>query len=72
MVNDKSGLPVKDEPNSSADLLNPDGTIKQRRYYDPDGMAQRDIDFNHPGNKTHHFPHTHKWDWKKNPPRQKP
>lgn len=69
---DKSNLPAKGEPNSSTDLLNPDGTVKQRRYYGPDGKAQQDIDFNHSDDGTHQFPHIHVWDWNKNPPRQKP
>lgn len=59
------------EPNSSEDLLNPDGSVKQRRYYGPDGRALEDIDFNHPDDGTHEFPHRHKWDWDKKVPRQK-
>lgn len=71
-VKNKSSLPGKGEPNSSVDLLNPDGTVKQRRYYGENGKAKEDIDFNHPDDGTHTFPHRHKWDWSKNPPRQKP
>ena len=70
VVKNKSSLPSRGEPNSSADLLNPDGTIKQRRYYGPDGKAQQDIDYNHTDDGTHEFPHNHDWDWSKNPPRQ--
>lgn len=66
-----SSLPAaKQTPNSSADLLNPDGSAKQRRYYGEDGKAQMDIDFNHTDDGTHEFPHIHIWDWTKNPPRQ--
>ena len=61
---------TKHPPNSSADLLNPDGSVKQRRYYDADGRAQMDIDFNHIDDGTHEFPHIHIWDWSKKPPRQ--
>ncbi len=69
-VNNKDrSLPVKDEPNSSTDLLNPDGTIKQRRYYDSDGKAKEDIDYNHTDDGTHTFPHRHKWDWSQKKPR---
>ena len=57
-------------PNSSADLLNPDGSVKQRRYYDANGRAEMDIDFNHTDDGTHDFPHIHLWDWNKIPPRQ--
>ncbi|MEI5993339.1 hypothetical protein [Candidatus Enterococcus mansonii] len=59
------------EPNSSADLLNDDGSVKQRRYYGPDGLPIEDIDYNHPDDGTHEFPHRHKWDWNKKIPRQK-
>ena len=72
IVEGKNSLPAKGDPNSSADLLNPDGSIKQRRYYGPDGKAQQDIDYNHSDDGTHEFPHIHEWDWSKNPPRQKP
>lgn len=66
-----TSLPVtKQPPNSSADLLNPDGSVKQRRYYDEEGKAQMDIDFNHTDDGTHEFPHIHIWDWTKDPPRQ--
>ena len=57
-------LPKTGKPNTSKDLLNPDGTVKQRRFYGPDGKAEKDIDYNHGnGDGTHTFPHTHKWDW---------
>ena len=56
--------------NSSADLLNPDSSVKQRRYYGEDGKAQMDIDFNHTDDGTHEFPHTYIWEWTKKPPRQ--
>ncbi len=68
---DASSLPAtKQTPNSSADLLNPDGSVKQRRYYGADGKAQMDIDFNHTDDGTHEFLHIHIWDWSKKPPRQ--
>ena len=66
-----TSLPAtKQIPNSSADLLNPDGSIKQRRYYGEDGKAQMDIDYNHTDDGTHDFPHIHIGDWTKKPPRQ--
>lgn len=71
---DDSGndLPATGQPpNSSADKLNPDGSVKQRRYYGPDGRALEDIDYNHSnGDGTHTFPHRHSWDWSQYPPRQ--
>jgi hypothetical protein len=64
-----SRLPRTGQPNSTQDLLNPDGSLKQRRWYGPDGKPVRDRDYNHPG-KNHVFPHDHEWDWEKTPPRQ--
>lgn len=66
---ESTSLPVKCDANSSADLLNTDGTVKQRRYYDTDGKAQMDIDFNHTDDGTHTFPHRHIWDWSQKKPR---
>ncbi|WP_260479524.1 hypothetical protein [Listeria cossartiae] len=62
-VVENGGLPKDGKPNSSADILNPDGSVKQRRYYDDKGRAKEDIDFNHSDDGTHEFPHRHKWDW---------
>ena len=71
VVSDRSSLEAtKQPPNSSADLLNPDGSVKQRRYYDSNGRAEMDIDYNHTDDGTHEFPHIHVWDWSKKPPRQ--
>lgn len=71
VVSDKSSLPAtRQPPNSSADLLKKDGSVKQRRYYDEDGRAEMDIDFDHTDDNTHKFPHIHLWDWNKEPPRQ--
>lgn len=72
VVNDSeaSSLPAKgQQPNSSMDLLNPDGSVKQRRYFDENGNAKMDIDFNHTDDGTHEFPHIHNWDWSQKPPR---
>ncbi|WYJ84701.1 hypothetical protein IGL98_002248 [Enterococcus sp. DIV0840] len=68
---EKRNLDKEGDPNSSADLLNDDGSVKQRRYYGPDGLPIEDIDYNHPDDGTHEFPHRHQWDWNKRPPRQK-
>lgn len=54
---------IQGKPNSSVDILNPDGSVKQRRYFDDLGRAVEDIDFNHADDGTHVFPHRHKWDW---------
>nr|WP_086313403.1 hypothetical protein [Enterococcus sp. 7F3_DIV0205]OTN85298.1 hypothetical protein A5821_001227 [Enterococcus sp. 7F3_DIV0205] len=68
---EKRNLDKEGEPNSSADLLNDDASVKQRRYYGPDSLPIEDIDYNHPDDGTHEFPHRHQWDWNKRPPRQK-
>ena len=60
-------LPKKGEPNSEQELLNEDGTVKQRRHYDENGDADYDIDFNHQDDGTHEFPHVHKWSNGKRP-----
>ena len=62
-------LKAKGTPNSSIDLYNKDGDLLQRRFYGNDGRASLDVDFSHGnGDCSHTFPHTHKWDWTKNPP----
>ena len=61
--------PNNSRPNSSSDVLNKDGSVKQRRYYGPDGKPELDIDFNHQGQETHVFPHSHTWDWSVSKPR---
>ena len=63
---DNTNLPTESEPNSSMDLLNSKGELKQRRYYGSDGKAQKDIDYQHGNNNgKHSFPHEHTWDWSK-------
>ena len=54
-----SKLPKSGEPDSSQTLPNPDGSIKQKRWYGPDGQAVRDRDYNHSGDMP--FPHDHEW-----------
>ena len=72
IIKDPQNFKAKKQPaNSSADLLNPDGSVKRRRYYGADGNAKMDIDFNHTDDGTHEFPHIHIWDWSQKKPRQK-
>ena len=63
-------LPKTGTPNSVQDLLNPDGTVKQRRWYDENGQALRDRDYNHAGNMD--FPHDHAWENGKRNPKHMP
>ena len=51
------------EPNSSNQLYNPDGSLKQERKYGVDGTPEYDDDYNHAGDG--HgigFPHRHTWE----------
>jgi len=52
-------LDLKGKPNSKGTLYNPDGSVKQERWYGPDGFPVLDRDYNHGGN--HKFPHDHEW-----------
>lgn len=40
-----------------------EGKLKRRRFFGPDGKATKDIDYRHPDDGTHKFPHEHKWEW---------
>jgi hypothetical protein len=65
-LKDHANLPREGEPNSSTDLFR-DNQLVQRRYYDENGRALRDIDFSHSnGDSSHTFPHTHDWTWEGN------
>ncbi len=56
---------VTGSPNSSVDILDSNGNVSTRRWYDSDGRAYRDVDMtNHGNSKTHpEYPHEHTWDW---------
>lgn len=61
-------------PNSRTDYYDEiTGKLLQQRWYDSEGKAVWDRDWDHKdSNNTHTFPHDHYWDWKKNgehPPR---
>lgn len=57
-------------PNAIIDLYRHDNSFKclmQRRFADPNGNAQFDVDFNHNNsNAAHSFPHFHDWQDRKN------
>ena len=61
---------TKGEPNTSVDILNKDGQITTRRWYDSAGDAYRDVDYTNHGNPAKHpeWPREHFWDWSTNPP----
>ena len=70
-----SRLPKTGEPNSTQEVYNEDGSVKRKRFFDKDGNAKKDIDYDHGGKKHHYFPHIHDWEWKegkskRNPPRE--
>ncbi|MBB6020395.1 hypothetical protein HNR77_001456 [Paenibacillus sp. JGP012] len=56
-----NNLLTKGKPRSSEDLYDSKG-LKQRRYYDSNGNADEDIDYDHSNaDGSHTFPHRHKW-----------
>lgn len=64
-------LPTTSKPNSSVDLYDEKGTLKQRRYYDKNGRVKEDIDYEHSnGDNSHEFPHRHTWDWSSGSPKR--
>ena len=52
---------LKGTPNSSIDIVDSDGNIKTRRWFDTDGIQMRDVDFTNHGNEKLHpeWPHEH-------------
>ncbi len=56
-----SSLPWNGEPGSTGTLYNPDGSVKQERWYKPNTEPDVDIDYNH-GGTGHTFPHGHEYD----------
>ena len=56
-----SSLSKSGDPGSSVELLNPDGSVKQRRSYKENGEPDVDVDYNHTDDGTHTFPHQHRW-----------
>jgi RHS repeat-associated protein len=68
-----NSLPTKDGPANSKVTLNyPDGTPKQDRWYDGDGRAIKDYDYDDHGKPKKHphdenGGHYHDWDWSVNP-----
>ncbi len=61
----KNPKPIGEKPNSSVDILDKNGNIKIRRWYDANGNAIRDLDMTNHGNSKLHpeFPHEHKWEF---------
>ncbi len=53
----------KGTPNSSIDILDSDGNVTTRRWYDSNGTAYRDVDMTNHGNPATHpeWPHEHIW-----------
>ena len=60
------------EANSSVDILDENGNIKTRRWYDENGYAYRDVDMTNHGNAKEHpeWPHEHTWDWSSGKPKR--
>ena len=53
------------EANTSVDILDAEGNIKTRRWYDSEGKAYRDVDMSDHGNPKEHpeVPHEHTWEY---------
>ena len=60
------------EPNTSVDILDTDGNIKTRRWYDSEGKALRDVDMSDHGNPKEHpeVPHEHLWEYNNGKPKR--
>lgn len=56
------------EPNSSIDILDKDGNVLTRRWFDENGNATRDVDMTNHGNSKQHpeWPHEHFWSYDSN------
>ncbi|MDX1702021.1 MAG: hypothetical protein R3250_15450, partial [Melioribacteraceae bacterium] len=64
-------LPTTGKSNSSVDLYDEAGILKQRRYYDEKGRVVEDIDYSHSnGDNSHTFPHRHTWEWSSGSPKR--
>ncbi|MCT6926101.1 hypothetical protein [Metasolibacillus sp.] len=66
-VSNRTSLPTTSQAQSSMDLIS-NNAVKQRRYFDENGKALRDIDYFHTGEASHTFPHIHMWTWTNNVP----
>ena len=60
------------EVNISVDILDAEGNIKTRRWYDPEGKAYRDVDMSDHGNPKEHpeVPHEHTWEYNNGKPKR--
>lgn len=71
MARSSKDLPSNGAPNGTAEKKSASGAVIQRRYYGPDGRAEKNIDYGH-DHAGVGDPHAHDWDWTKVPPRQPP
>ena len=60
------------EVNISVDILDAEGNIKTRRWYDSEGKAYRDVDMSDHGNPKEHpeVPHEHTWEYNNGKPKR--
>ena len=70
-VNKNPG-PFAEQPNSSIDIIDANGNIKTRRWYDSDKKAYKDVDFSDHGNSKEHLevPHEHMWEYNNGKPKR--
>lgn len=67
IVTDAHKIPVVSVPNSVVDVLDKNGIIESRRYYNANGNVKLDFDVTNHGNPARHkiVPHSHEWDYSK-------
>lgn len=60
------------EGNTSVGILDADGNVKTRHWYDSDGKAYRDVDMSDHGNAKEHpeVPHEHTWEYSNGKPKR--
>jgi hypothetical protein len=63
-------LPSSGTPGGTAEKKDSTGNVIQRRYYGPDGRAEKNVDYGHDFEGVGD-PHAHDWDWTKRPARQR-
>jgi hypothetical protein len=73
MAGRSGDLPSHGPPGGTAEKKEAAGNVIQRRYYGPDGRAQKNIEYGHDHTGVGD-PHAHDWDWtqpkkKRQPPR---
>ena len=67
----RKDLPATGKADTTVEKKDDKGNVIQRRTYDKDGRAEKNVDYGHDHTGVGD-PHAHDWDWTKVPPRQPP